>query len=170
MLLSPMRGFSAPWEPLKRTEAGCSYIYARTHSSKDDGDAPQFSCSCGLYGYRSLDDQIHEINELQRFRCVFGLVSLWGRTIEHEKGYRSQYGYVYSLFNVDTKLTPETSIDLKAISNRYGVDILPAPSKLLEALKRPVPKAVAHKMTPRQNCFCAFCMSLRLNKKEVLNG
>jgi hypothetical protein len=51
-------------------------------------EAPHVGCTCGLHGTHGLD-------LLRRTRCpaVLGRVALWGRVIEHELGFRGQYGY-----------------------------------------------------------------------------
>jgi len=50
--------------------------------------APNVDCSCGLHG-------THDVEILRRTRCpaVLGRVAFWGRVIEHELGYRAQFGY-----------------------------------------------------------------------------
>jgi hypothetical protein len=50
--------------------------------------APNVDCSCGLYG-------THEADLLRRTRtpAVLGRVALWGRVIEHDLGYRAEFGY-----------------------------------------------------------------------------
>jgi hypothetical protein len=50
--------------------------------------APHVTCSCGLHA-------THEVEILRRTRtpAVLGRVALWGRVIEHEQGYRGEFGY-----------------------------------------------------------------------------
>ena len=80
LLLRPVAGRSRPWKPMERAEAACKH--ARLHG------APNVDCSCGLHG-------THEVEVLRRTRCpaVLGRVALWGRVIEHDLGFRAQYGY-----------------------------------------------------------------------------
>jgi hypothetical protein len=80
LLLRPVAGRSRPWRPGEVAEAACKH--ARMHA------APNVDCSCGLHATRTSD-------LLRRARCpsVLGRVALWGRVIEHEHGYRAQYGY-----------------------------------------------------------------------------
>lgn len=51
-------------------------------------DAPVADCRCGLHASPTLDI-------LRRTRCpaVLGRVALWGRVIEHERGYRARFAY-----------------------------------------------------------------------------
>lgn len=56
---------------------------------KHDDPAPSMGCTCGIYA------QNHDI-ELSldpRVVQIVGAVSLWGRVIEHDKGFRAQYAY-----------------------------------------------------------------------------
>ncbi len=78
--LRPVAGRMRPWLPLKPAEAVCKL--ARLHS------APNVDCTCGLHG-------VHEPDLLRRTKspAVLGRVALWGRVIEHELGYRGQFGY-----------------------------------------------------------------------------
>jgi hypothetical protein len=80
LLLRPVAGRSRPWRPMEPAEAVCKH--ARLHG------APNVDCSCGLHA-------THEVDVLRRTRMpgVLGRVALWGRVIEHEVGYRAQYGY-----------------------------------------------------------------------------
>lgn len=80
LLLRPVAGRSRPWKPLHVAEAACKH--ARLHA------APNVDCSCGLHA-------THDAETLRRTRtpAVLGRVALWGRVIEHELGYRGQFGY-----------------------------------------------------------------------------
>ena len=80
LLLRPVAGRSRPWRPREPAEAACNH--ARLHG------APNVDCSCGLHG-------THDVEILRRTRCpaVLGRVAFWGRVIEHELGYRAQFGY-----------------------------------------------------------------------------
>jgi hypothetical protein len=84
LLLRPVAGRSRPWRPLEPTEAACKH--ARLHS------APNVDCSCGLHG-------THGVDILRHTRCpaALGRVALWGRIVEHDLGYRAQFGYPQTL-------------------------------------------------------------------------
>lgn len=68
------------WKPREATEASC-----RTNPFHD---APEPGCRCGLHASVTLDI-------LRRTKCpaVLGRVALWGRVIEHERGYRARFAY-----------------------------------------------------------------------------
>jgi hypothetical protein len=80
LLLRPVAGRSRPWRPMEPAEAACKH--ARLLG------APNVDCAWGLHG-------THDVEILRRTRCpaVLGRVAFWGRVIEHELGYRAQFGY-----------------------------------------------------------------------------
>ncbi len=98
----------------KRVRGVCVGSYNNCHQ------APQESCTCGIYAARSLD-QLPEI--YAAFIC--GEVYLWGVVVEHELGWRAQYAYPKNLvvpfwmMPVDEK---EARYHLEALV-AYGVDI-----------------------------------------------
>ncbi|MBI3648396.1 MAG: hypothetical protein HY240_06580 [Actinobacteria bacterium] len=78
--LRPVAGRAKPWAPERPTEAVCRL--GRMHV------APNVDCTCGLHATREPD-------LLRRTKSpgVLGRVALWGRVVEHELGYRAQFGY-----------------------------------------------------------------------------
>lgn len=80
LLLRPVARRAAPWKPREVAEATCrtSPFHA----------APATECRCGLYASPTLD-------LLRRTKCpaVLGRVALWGRVIEHERGFRAHFAY-----------------------------------------------------------------------------
>ena len=80
LLLRPVAGRSRPWKPLEVAEAACKH--ARLHA------APHVDCSCGLHATRDT-----ETLRKARTPAAIGRVALWGRVIEHELGFRGQFGY-----------------------------------------------------------------------------
>jgi len=87
--------------------------------------------SCGIHAFKERLDAaaFPAMWEARRFspssvsgRCVVGQVSLWGRVIEHERGYRGEIAYPYSL------LLPGAVGHLApSLAGRYGVDVLVEP-------------------------------------------
>ena len=78
-------GGNLVYEPRKRHEAHCGY----------DHMAPALDCTCGIYSFTSLDELCRQGYQGQE---ILGEVYLWGRIIEHERGYRSQYAYPKKLY------------------------------------------------------------------------
>ena len=85
--------------------------------------APQFYCSCGIYAVKRIVDRD---NVFPVWRgaplvendctCCFGTVSLWGRVIEHENGFRAEFAYPAELFCLDAKVA-------RIIEQRYEVPV-----------------------------------------------
>ena len=78
--LTPIAGDGRAWPVGRPASAAC--IRDRTHL------VPQLSCTCGLYAVPDPD-------QLRRARdpAVLGTVALWGRIVEHERGFRAELAY-----------------------------------------------------------------------------
>jgi hypothetical protein len=78
--LLPIAGTGKPWPPRAGVRAECAR--RRGH------DVPGADCTCGIHA-------THTTDPLRRTRdpAVLGRVSLWGRVLEHELGYRAEVGY-----------------------------------------------------------------------------
>ena len=79
--LLPIAGDGKPWPVRDPARAACRRP-PRHHI------VPGFGCRCGLHATRAPDP-------LRRTRdpAVLGTVALWGRVVEHEHGYRGEFGY-----------------------------------------------------------------------------
>lgn len=80
----------------------------------DEHPSPSLHCSCGIYamkekwgvpGYQS--------------NPIAGEIYLWGTVIEHEKGWRAQFGYPKNLVVYERKLFPF----IPYLSWKYGVPV-----------------------------------------------
>jgi hypothetical protein len=115
------------WPAATRMEAGCAL----------HGDAaPVHGHECGIYAFRT-----RELAEelLRRYTGVrhrygpvpsepppprlgrpvaLGRVSLWGRVLERERGFRAQYAYPYDLFLIDGDAQIAAGL-----RRRYAVDV-----------------------------------------------
>jgi hypothetical protein len=69
-------------------------------------------CECGIYAWKKRGDV--ETNE-DGYNCIKGEVWLWGKIIEHEKGYRAEYAYPKSF---------EKSADAVRVAEIYGVKLI----------------------------------------------
>ena len=88
----------------------------------DAHDAPQSTCTCGVYAAKSLD-HLRKIG-LDRFG-VLGEVNLWGPVIEHELGCRARFAYPKTLFlppGMALFSTKEVESRLKTLA-AYDIDI-----------------------------------------------
>jgi hypothetical protein len=115
------------WPAQRRFEARCS-----THG----GDAPIVDHECGIYAFRTralAEDLLRrytgirhcsgrEYRELPPVRhgrpIALGSVSLWGRILMREHGFRAQYAYPYELHLIggDDRIARE-------LRDRYAVDV-----------------------------------------------
>ena len=60
--------------------------------------APGWGCTCGYHGM-TADAFVRTMRKRQSARfAVLGTVSLWGRTIVCERGWRAEYAYPQELF------------------------------------------------------------------------
>jgi hypothetical protein len=55
-------------------------------------EAPQYDCQCGFYATKEPDEH------WATYSAAYGKVALWGRIVEHERGYRAQYAYPLELW------------------------------------------------------------------------
>jgi len=86
------------WEPRKQVDAACVPDF-----KKSDHPAPNRDCQCGVWAFKSLDLLVPALDPYTGVR-VLGQVSLWGRVIETENGYRSQHAYPSELWLLDDSL------------------------------------------------------------------
>jgi hypothetical protein len=98
-----------PWEPKKALEARCEA--GRSHPS------PNKECSCGIWSFTSLDTLLSKVDNYEV--KVLGQVSIWGRIVECEHGFRSQFAYPKELWLVDGSM--------EQLGYIYGVPVRTAP-------------------------------------------
>lgn len=66
--------------------------------------APGWNCNCGVWAFKDLERLTAAIGSGYNAIKVIGSVSLWGRVIETENGYRAQYAYPSELWLLDESL------------------------------------------------------------------
>jgi hypothetical protein len=71
----------SPWRPREPVAAEC--VRRRRHG------APKRRCTCGLYGFRDGS----EVGLGGTRLAAVGQVSMWGRVVEHDRGYRAEFAY-----------------------------------------------------------------------------
>jgi hypothetical protein len=93
-------GQKTVWEPRKQVDAACTpgMLASKGHP------APSFDCQCGVWAFKSLDNLVGALTSNYSNVRVLGQVSLWGRVIETENGYRSQHAYPSELWLLDNSL------------------------------------------------------------------
>jgi len=96
----PNRTSFAIWRPGEVLVARCIHLernrkpptrwYDVVHPAGEP--IPAKNCSCGLYGMKDSTNPVAP---------VVGQVQLWGHIIEHEAGYRAQFGKVHALESLE---------------------------------------------------------------------
>ena len=79
-LLRPIAGRANPWPRREPARATC--WWPQRHASPDE------ACRCGLHAVSE-----ERLLRWTRSPAVIGTVALWGRVIEHDFGYRAEFGY-----------------------------------------------------------------------------
>lgn len=111
-------GIPKVWEPRRPVVAVCS-DFKSTH------EAPWPGHQCGVYGVRDrayLEEALAEwVNMLQGGESIAawaaGRVSLWGRVVECEKGWRAQFAYPFALTVYGDEAVA------RAVRDVYAVDV-----------------------------------------------
>ncbi|HEV2592653.1 MAG TPA: hypothetical protein VGU02_12255 [Gaiellaceae bacterium] len=130
------------WQPKTATVAHCSDWSARH-------EAPHPNHSCGIYAYSDLVDAERHLAVMEAFAqnadkqtptsdaWALGRVSLWGRVVECEKGWRAQFAYPYTL----TIFTGRSGL-VSQITDDYAVDAERLPRADVAKLVKKYPDAV----------------------------
>jgi hypothetical protein len=116
-------GMDVVWEPRQKAEAVCmqwaSWKMGRLLSKEAcplEHEAPDFHCCCGIWGFKSIENLRLALGRTYR-PSVIGKVSLWGRVIETENGFRAQYAYPEQLW------VCEASSPAEELGLVYGVPV-----------------------------------------------
>jgi len=119
--------------PREKIEARCEQ---EDHSEQQ---VPHLTCTCGIYAYKEKPRLLGEIRitygrplapPVSGLRLVYGEINLWGKVIEHEDGYRAQFGYPKRLW-----CTPAIEPLAGWIGYVYGVPCEVMPSGDGEGIK-----------------------------------
>lgn len=112
------------WPPARPMRAICSGGGWSDEGGPCGRSVPVWLCACGLYAKK---DALPVWDELfLPANYVIGQVSLWGRIIEHERGWRAEYGYPYDLL-IRTYRSDGDQIAGR-IRSLYAVDALAEPN------------------------------------------
>jgi hypothetical protein len=104
------------WIPGKRMEAVCDWRSQGRSFNHREG--PESKCRCGVYAFPTIDALVPMLHAAFFRVCILGEVSLWGKIIVHEQGYRAQYAYPKRLW-VDKRVPGRF---IKVVS-AYGVPV-----------------------------------------------
>lgn len=89
-------GRSHVWEPKVAKKAVCMPL--DWSGSVSCGEAPKIDCSCGYWSFKSLDHMPEILQNYLTDIDVIGTVEIWGKVIECENGYRSEFAYPKELW------------------------------------------------------------------------
>lgn len=106
---------STRWPPRTPLKAECQIV------SEHSGLVPSWGCACGLYAWR-LDWRPPRGQVVSGE--VTGLVGLWGRVIQHQDGWRGQYGYPLAFFAPPVPPGFPTGGVLATLAERYAVPLI----------------------------------------------
>ena len=123
--------------PREKIEAHCEQ-YSTIGLRKDHSEqqAPHLTCMCGIYAYKEKSRLLREMRNIYSgLRLVYGEINLWGKVIEHEDGYRAQFGYPKRLW-----CTPAIEPLAGWIGYVYGVPCEVMPSADDEEIKIKSPR------------------------------
>lgn len=95
-------GIDSQWPTRQALEAECKKSIG--FSSSGEHLAPEWSCTCGIWAFKDVDRLVAAIGGQYPAVKVIGSVSLWGKVIETENGYRAQYAYPSELWLLDNAL------------------------------------------------------------------
>src|ERR1039457_1764149 len=90
LLQSPI--FVQSWPPLERFEAVC-----RDSTKPACEHTPAVGCMCGVHLAATQEVAVTNMWAIDlfvtRYPLIWGLCSGWGRTVEHTRGYRTEFAY-----------------------------------------------------------------------------
>jgi hypothetical protein len=129
------------WVPGKPLRAGCkasesATLVGRARAAHLSHDVPEFNCTCGIYGSKSLDHL--RKTQFWQYGSVHGEVRLWGKVVQHENGCRAEFAYPQTLYlSSDTMPVTlrETLARIRALQD-YGCNLFIAQKSLLIPLWR----------------------------------
>lgn len=113
-----------PCQPLHavcRADA-CGSIAGLSKTTHNAAELPGFNCTCGVYAAKTTE-HLRQCG-YKRF-AVHGEVYLWGKVVEHERGWRAQHAYPKTLFLAGDAIPfslSEINARLKTLAE-FGTDI-----------------------------------------------
>ncbi len=114
--------WATEWPALSRFEAQCHdrpSPFTDPDALPSPHPSPDSSCECGVYAFKRREDaELLAREKVDRDVLALGRVSLWGRVIETERGFRAEHAYPYDLL-----LLGGSEQLARALRNKYAVDV-----------------------------------------------
>lgn len=104
------------WGVGEKLVAECKRDTLMWRFSTPDSHCQGIHCTCGIYAYKSQSLIETGENAPAGLLHVYGEVYLWGRVVEHAKGYRGQYAY--------PKAFVDTGGIARQLAKEYGVGLI----------------------------------------------
>lgn len=101
-------GSQSRWEPRRAPQANC---LSHNHA------APQMSCHCGYWSFKTRELLVEALDRYAATVDIIGQVEVWGRVVECENGWRSEYAYPKELWCLHQGEGEEK------VAARYGVPV-----------------------------------------------
>jgi len=113
-----------PHQPLSAVcrAAASGSIAGLSKTAHNPTESPYFSCTCGVYAAKTIE-HLRQCG-YKRFG-VRGEVFLWGKVVEHERGWRAEFAYPKTLFLAADAIPfslSEINARLKTLTE-FGTDI-----------------------------------------------
>lgn len=99
-------GSDARWIPKQLQHAVCRHY---------NHEAPAWDCSCGYWSFKGRESALQAMSRYEEDIAVIGTVEIWGRVIECENGWRSEFAYPKELWLLQE--------GLESLSWTYGVPV-----------------------------------------------
>jgi hypothetical protein len=126
--------YTTRWPPRQRLEAVCAH---RARSGLlgrllriEPHEAPDEGCTCGIYAASTPELALAYLDRQALMGWarspLIGRVALWGRVIECERGWRSEFAYPTRLYLLRAALSRRRGRDAQALAGRlavYGVPV-----------------------------------------------
>ena len=90
--LRPAAAGAGEWFPRRPYRAACAKEGTAASMLQGQHPSPVPECSCGIYASSSLRTLVTSTPAMPAVSAV-GTVALWGRVIEHERGWRAEFAY-----------------------------------------------------------------------------
>lgn len=110
-----------------------SWIRRRLSRNVESHPAPAWGCECGIYALSRLEDEedlkisphICQRGPLDRVLRVAGVAQLWGRVVQHDRGYRAEYAQPLRLLTIPSLVrVRDTEGLLEAVAGRYRIPLV----------------------------------------------